>query len=46
MGDDIPDYTAMLEAGVKCAPADACPEIKKLLLILHPQKAAKVVCAR
>jgi 3-deoxy-D-manno-octulosonate 8-phosphate phosphatase (KDO 8-P phosphatase) len=30
MGDDIPDYVVMLEAGLPCAPADAVPEIKKV----------------
>jgi 3-deoxy-D-manno-octulosonate 8-phosphate phosphatase (KDO 8-P phosphatase) len=30
MGDDIPDYMAMLEAGLPCAPADAVPEILKI----------------
>ena len=30
MGDDIPDYTAMMEAGLPCAPADAAPEILKI----------------
>lgn len=30
MGDDIPDYMPMLEAGLPCAPADAVPEIKKI----------------
>jgi 3-deoxy-D-manno-octulosonate 8-phosphate phosphatase (KDO 8-P phosphatase) len=30
MGDDIPDYMAMQEAGLACAPADAALEIKKV----------------
>jgi 3-deoxy-D-manno-octulosonate 8-phosphate phosphatase (KDO 8-P phosphatase) len=30
MGDDIPDYMPMMEAGLPCAPADAVPEIKKI----------------
>ena len=30
MGDDIPDYPAMNEAGLPCAPADAAPEIRKI----------------
>jgi 3-deoxy-D-manno-octulosonate 8-phosphate phosphatase (KDO 8-P phosphatase) len=30
MGDDIPDYVAMTEAGLACSPADAAPEIKKV----------------
>jgi 3-deoxy-D-manno-octulosonate 8-phosphate phosphatase (KDO 8-P phosphatase) len=28
MGDDIPDYEVMLQAGVACCPADAATEIK------------------
>ncbi|HTX87535.1 MAG TPA: HAD hydrolase family protein [Bacteroidales bacterium] len=28
MGDDIPDYEVMLEAGIPCCPADAAEEIK------------------
>ncbi len=30
MGDDLPDYRAMQEAGVPCCPADASPEIKAI----------------
>jgi 3-deoxy-D-manno-octulosonate 8-phosphate phosphatase (KDO 8-P phosphatase) len=30
MGDDVPDYAAMREAGLACAPLDAAPEIKKV----------------
>ncbi len=30
MGDDIPDYEVMLEAGVSACPADAAEEIKKI----------------
>jgi 3-deoxy-D-manno-octulosonate 8-phosphate phosphatase (KDO 8-P phosphatase) len=30
MGDDIPDYEVMLEAGVPTCPADAAEEIKKV----------------
>jgi 3-deoxy-D-manno-octulosonate 8-phosphate phosphatase (KDO 8-P phosphatase) len=30
MGDDVPDYAAMHEAGLACAPLDAVPEIKKV----------------
>lgn len=29
MGDDIPDYEAMKESGLSCAPSDAAQEIKK-----------------
>ena len=30
MGDDIPDYKSMKEAGIACCPADAIPEIKSI----------------
>jgi 3-deoxy-D-manno-octulosonate 8-phosphate phosphatase (KDO 8-P phosphatase) len=30
MGDDIPDYDLMKLCGLKCAPADACTEIKEI----------------
>jgi 3-deoxy-D-manno-octulosonate 8-phosphate phosphatase (KDO 8-P phosphatase) len=30
MGDDIPDYEVMREAGLSCCPADAAPEIKQI----------------
>ncbi|MBS1664983.1 MAG: HAD hydrolase family protein [Bacteroidetes bacterium] len=30
MGDDIPDYKAMLHVGLACAPADAAPEIRHI----------------
>ncbi len=30
MGDDIPDYGAMLHVGLACAPADAAPEIRHM----------------
>jgi 3-deoxy-D-manno-octulosonate 8-phosphate phosphatase (KDO 8-P phosphatase) len=30
MGDDIPDYPVMKEAGLACAPADAAPEIRHI----------------
>ena len=30
MGDDIPDFIAMKEAGLPCCPADATPEIKAI----------------
>lgn len=38
MGDDIPDYNAMLEAGVTCAPADACQEIKEIATYIASAK--------
>jgi len=30
MGDDIPDYQAMKQVGLACAPADAVPEIRHI----------------
>ncbi len=30
MGDDIPDYEVMLDAGIACCPADAAKEIKSI----------------
>jgi 3-deoxy-D-manno-octulosonate 8-phosphate phosphatase (KDO 8-P phosphatase) len=30
MGDDIPDYAAMKQVGLACAPADAAPEIRHI----------------
>ena len=30
MGDDIPDFKPMKEAGIACCPADAAPEIKSI----------------
>lgn len=30
MGDDIPDYKVMLEAGISTCPADAAEEIKAI----------------
>lgn len=41
MGDDIPDYLAMMEAGVKCAPSDAVPEIKKIATYIATAKGGK-----
>ncbi len=38
MGDDIPDYLAMMEAGLKCAPANAVPEIKKIATYITTAK--------
>lgn len=34
MGDDIPDYMAMKEAGLPVAPANAAPEIRKAALYI------------
>lgn len=38
MGDDMPDLSAMNEAGVPCAPSDAIPEIKKIAVYISAQK--------
>lgn len=37
MGDDIPDYTVMQQAGLSCCPADAVPEIKSLCHYISPR---------
>jgi 3-deoxy-D-manno-octulosonate 8-phosphate phosphatase (KDO 8-P phosphatase) len=36
MGDDIPDFRPMKEAGLPCCPADASPEIKAISLYISP----------
>jgi 3-deoxy-D-manno-octulosonate 8-phosphate phosphatase (KDO 8-P phosphatase) len=36
MGDDIPDYAAMKEAGVSCAPADAAAAIRDIAQYVSP----------
>lgn len=36
MGDDIPDYYAMLEVGIAVCPADACNEIKEISKYISP----------
>jgi 3-deoxy-D-manno-octulosonate 8-phosphate phosphatase (KDO 8-P phosphatase) len=36
MGDDIPDYQAMKNAGISCAPADAAPEILQVARYISP----------
>jgi 3-deoxy-D-manno-octulosonate 8-phosphate phosphatase (KDO 8-P phosphatase) len=36
MGDDVPDYGAMLEAGVSCAPADAAAAIREIANYISP----------
>jgi 3-deoxy-D-manno-octulosonate 8-phosphate phosphatase (KDO 8-P phosphatase) len=41
MGDDVPDYMAMLEAGLKCAPADAVQEIKKIAAYISMKEGGK-----
>jgi 3-deoxy-D-manno-octulosonate 8-phosphate phosphatase (KDO 8-P phosphatase) len=38
MGDDIPDYDAMIEAGLSCSPSDAVPEIKHIAKYISPYK--------
>ena len=41
MGDDIPDYKAMLLVGLPICPADACEEIKSISLYTSPFKGGK-----
>lgn len=36
MGDDIPDFSAMMEAGLPCCPADAVPEIRGISKYISP----------
>ncbi len=38
MGDDIPDYTAMLASGLACAPADAISSIRHIAAYISPFK--------
>ncbi|HUW07066.1 MAG TPA: HAD-IIIA family hydrolase [Williamwhitmania sp.] len=38
MGDDLPDYEVMKQAGIPCAPADAVPQIKDLAHYISPYK--------
>jgi 3-deoxy-D-manno-octulosonate 8-phosphate phosphatase (KDO 8-P phosphatase) len=38
MGDDIPDYEAMQEAGLSCSPSDAVPEIRHIATYISPFK--------
>lgn len=45
MGDDVPDYMAMQEAGLKCCPADAAPELKKIAAYISTKEGGKG-CAR
>ena len=37
MGDDIPDYEMMQQAGVKCCPADAATEIQETVDYISPK---------
>jgi 3-deoxy-D-manno-octulosonate 8-phosphate phosphatase (KDO 8-P phosphatase) len=45
MGDDIPDYPVMVEAGVAACPADAAEEVKKVALYISGLKGGDG-CAR
>jgi len=45
MGDDIPDYSAMQEVGLSCAPSDAVAEIKHIARYISPYKGGQG-CAR
>lgn len=38
MGDDLPDYDAMKQVGLSCAPADGAPEIKHIAKYISPFK--------
>lgn len=38
MGDDLPDYQVMLEAGLPTCPADAVEEIKEISLYVSPYR--------
>ncbi len=38
MGDDIPDYHLLLEAGIGAAPSNASPEIKEIAQYVSPKK--------
>ncbi len=37
MGDDIPDYHVMLEAGIGAAPSNAAPEIRQIAQYVSPK---------
>ncbi len=41
MGDDVPDFLPMQEAGVACAPADAVAEIKSIAHYISPALGGK-----
>lgn len=45
VGDDIPDYEVMLEAGCPCCPKDACPDIKAISRYVSPYDGG-MGCAR
>lgn len=38
MGDDIPDYQVMKQAGCPCCPADACTDVKEISLYVSNKK--------
>lgn len=41
MGDDIPDYLAMISVGLPCCPADAVQEIKHISRYISPVSGGK-----
>ena len=41
MGDDIPDYIAMKQAGLACAPSDAAQEIKSVAAYITEARGGK-----
>jgi 3-deoxy-D-manno-octulosonate 8-phosphate phosphatase (KDO 8-P phosphatase) len=45
MGDDLPDYEAMMRSGVACTPADGAPELKAIADYVSP-KAGGMGCVR
>lgn len=45
MGDDVPDYEAMLSVGVSCCPEDAVPDIRNIAQYTSPRKGGDA-CAR
>ena len=45
MGDDLPDYDVMNEAGLPCCPADAAMDIKQISKYISPLKGGEG-CAR
>lgn len=45
MGDDLPDYHAMLLCGLKCCPNDAVPEIQEIADYICIQQGGKA-CVR
>jgi 3-deoxy-D-manno-octulosonate 8-phosphate phosphatase (KDO 8-P phosphatase) len=45
VGDDIPDYEIMREAGCPCCPKDACSDIKNISVYVSPYEGG-MGCAR